>query len=1091
MTLSDYERKFNPCPDWIIDSLSQAWPMVDGTLDGEELTAWADVGVEICHGSSENWEVIHQYLKSSVYMVHALPFVHLKQWAYWGSMFAGASHDVAIAYFKASPYVTKYMKPWDVTEWAQLGKKLYDKSNGYSQLSSLYFDNSKDLLRFLSFSEFQHLILIAESMADKSIEQAAEFMDLSGKVLPGLREDTRSCLSLVSALIKNQLDQVPECIRIIEKVLSRVERSERSKFLALAGRVAEMKTADIAMFLKDGSESLGQIDSHSHTYILNMAEHLSSIESGIVLDYMRNAPHLLKRISINQLQTWCHAGSIILQENREAGEAFFKCESRGSNDLLDKLSVCVELAGVKEVMRLYCRALSALDIDVTQHTEDSAIGKGWVGLERMITDGATVNLPAVSEHFDTKDDNFDWYKVVATHQVAHLEFRSHGFSLDTPATQFSDMKNQRIVSVNAEAISTHQMNIADNLTGHSESDRRIGPTDIQQFFASFSDVTLARDIFTAVEDYRLDHRVKIEYPGIKVAYNKVQDRSLLERPPIDELPGREALVELLIRFSLQQGHEMEVPPKYYQWANQLWPFVQPLMNLESVVEDSAEATIRLYDIILQVPNEDLSDPDAESNDFAGNESGDDEQQEDGSSSFDDELTGSEEEGDSQEKPYQSPQQVSYRGDFKPELMQVISSLRESQKERGNKPVSREEVEQLLNEVQEDKYDSEAKEVDQDGQLAAQRIKDLASKESPWGSIKPNQFFADGGFEEEEQGGPLAISEPGSFLYDEWDYRMADYRPRWCLLREKDVAEGDSTYYMATLDSYRALAMQIRRQFELMVPQGLLKAKRQQDGDELELDAVLEAVIDRRSGVTPSEKVYVRRNKVQRDVAVVFLLDMSASTAEAIDESRRMADEWDAPDDPMEYMFWLRSRRGEGVRRSYKRIVDLEKEGLVLLINALEAIGDTYGIYGVSGYGRENVDFFVIKDIEEAFSEKIKRRIDKISPLQATRMGPAIRHAVTKLDDLEARTKFLILISDGRPQDRGYSREGVEKEYAIHDTRVALNEARKKGITPFCLTVDKEGHDYLRAMCQDMGYEVLADIHSLPRRLPALYRRLTI
>ena len=80
---------------------------------------------------------------------------------------------------------------------------------------------------------------------------------------------------------------------------------------------------------------------------------------------------------------------------------------------------------------------------------------------------------------------------------------------------------------------------------------------------------------------------------------------------------------------------MEVPPKYYQWANQLWPFVQPLMNLESVVEDSAEATIRLYDIILQVPNEDLSDPDAESNDFAGNESGDDEQQEDGSSSFDD------------------------------------------------------------------------------------------------------------------------------------------------------------------------------------------------------------------------------------------------------------------------------------------------------------------------------------------------------------------------------------------------------------------------------------------------------------------------
>ena len=234
-----------------------------------------------------------------------------------------------------------------------------------------------------------------------------------------------------------------------------------------------------------------------------------------------------------------------------------------------------------------------------------------------------------------------------------------------------------------------------------------------------------------------------------------------------------------------------------------------------------------------------------------------------------------------------------------------------------------------------------------------------------------------------------------------------------------------------------------------------------------------------------------RNKVQRDVAVAFLIDMSASTAEAIDETRRLADEWDAPDDPLEYMFWLRSRRGEGVRRSYKRIVDLEKESLVLLIHAIETIGDAYGIYGFSGYGRENVDFYVIKDLNEMLSDKVKRRLDKVAPLQATRMGPAIRHAISKLEKQDARTKFFFLVSDGRPQDRGYSREGVEKEYAIHDTKVALMEARRKGITPFCLTVDKDGHDYLREMCQDMNYEVLADIHNLPQRLPQLYRNLTV
>ena len=112
-----------------------------------------------------------------------------------------------------------------------------------------------------------------------------------------------------------------------------------------------------------------------------------------------------------------------------------------------------------------------------------------------------------------------------------------------------------------------------------------------------------------------------------------------------------------------------------------------------------------------------------------------------------------------------------------------------------------------------------------------------------------------------------------------------------------MSEGDSSYYNTTLEGYAALASQIRRQFELMIPQGLQKIKRQQDGDELELDAMIEAVNDRRSWTTPSEKVYIRRNKTQLDVEVVFLLDMIASPADAIYESRRLSDQCDAPADP--------------------------------------------------------------------------------------------------------------------------------------------------------------------------------------------------
>ena len=149
-----------------------------------------------------------------------------------------------------------------------------------------------------------------------------------------------------------------------------------------------------------------------------------------------------------------------------------------------------------------------------------------------------------------------------------------------------------------------------------------------------------------------------------------------------------------------------------------------------------------------------------------------------------------------------------------------------------------------------------------------------------------------------------------------------------------------------------------------------KQRKLEDGDEIDIDDVIEAIVDIRTGSSPSDKLYWRRNKVQRDVAVVFLLDTSASTAEAVDDSRK-GEDWDAPDDPVEYMTWLRTRRGDGMRRSYKRIIDLEKEACVLLINALEAVGDRYGIYAFSGYGRENVEFYTIKDIEENFSDSIK------------------------------------------------------------------------------------------------------------------------
>jgi nitric oxide reductase NorD protein len=351
---------------------------------------------------------------------------------------------------------------------------------------------------------------------------------------------------------------------------------------------------------------------------------------------------------------------------------------------------------------------------------------------------------------------------------------------------------------------------------------------------------------------------------------------------------------------------------------------------------------------------------------------------------------------------------------------------------------------------------------------------------------------------EVEGDGLQASEPMSYTYDEWDFRAGDYRPNWCLLFEKDVEEGSEEYYEETLKKHAKLADQVRRQFEMLKPELFKKIKNLTDGEEYDIDRIIEAAVERKAKVTPSEKVYWRRNKEERSVAMAFLIDMSASTEEDMDKERARQEEEASwvdfnEDDPRSFydMMSQREERRQERRKQRHRIIDVEKESAVLLIQALETVGDTYGVYGFSGYGRDNVEFFTIKDLDEEFGVTVKRRIEKIEPVRGTRMGPAIRHVIAKLDEYDARIKVLILLSDGRPQDHNYGRDRTEKDYAIHDTKMALIEAKRKNIIPFCLTVDQEGHDYLKAMCEDMGYEVVTDIQNLPGRLPTLYRMLTV
>jgi hypothetical protein len=309
-------------------------------------------------------------------------------------------------------------------------------------------------------------------------------------------------------------------------------------------------------------------------------------------------------------------------------------------------------------------------------------------------------------------------------------------------------------------------------------------------------------------------------------------------------------------------------------------------------------------------------------------------------------------------------------------------------------------------------------------------------------------------------------EPGdrAYYYDEWDREIADFRIEWCRVIEKAARRGGRQFVEYVRSYYGPLISSVRSQFQRLRPEALKKIRNEIDGEDFDLQAVIDYALDRRTSGRVSERLYIRRLHKQRDVAVSFLLDMSSSTARTVGRTG-----------------------GRGLPpHSAKRIIDIEKEGLVLMSEALEAVGDLYSIQGFTSEGRHQVKFYIVKDFDDEHGPAVEARIGGITYQNNTRLGAAIRHATARLMAQETQTKLLIVLSDGRPYDHDYG----DSRYAREDTKVALRQARISGIVPFCITIDRESEIQLRDMYGEVGYIIIDDILSLPERLPAIYRRLT-
>jgi nitric oxide reductase NorD protein len=286
---------------------------------------------------------------------------------------------------------------------------------------------------------------------------------------------------------------------------------------------------------------------------------------------------------------------------------------------------------------------------------------------------------------------------------------------------------------------------------------------------------------------------------------------------------------------------------------------------------------------------------------------------------------------------------------------------------------------------------------------------------------------------------------------EWDWKRHELRPDFCRLQTMEARHVEP---MPLPEHLRRPARKLRSQFAALAPTRRW-LKGQPDGTELDVDACVRLHADRLAGQHFSGAgAYLSQNQRERDLACLVLADLSLSTDAWVSDSHR--------------------------------VIDVIRDSLMLFGEALGATGDRFAFHGFSSLKRNNVRFHNIKEFAAPFDGEARGRIAALKPGYYTRMGAGIRYATTLLEKQPSALRLLLILSDGKPHDMDH----YEGRFGIEDTRMALIDARRAGLKPFCVTIDREGASYLPHMFGPGGFTVLRKPEELPIRLPMLYAQLT-
>ena len=302
-------------------------------------------------------------------------------------------------------------------------------------------------------------------------------------------------------------------------------------------------------------------------------------------------------------------------------------------------------------------------------------------------------------------------------------------------------------------------------------------------------------------------------------------------------------------------------------------------------------------------------------------------------------------------------------------------------------------------------------------------------------------------------GKEPVSDP--FHYQEWDYQIQLHRPDWVTVYERRQPKGFVEDIDNILTEYRPIAHRIKQIIDLLTPEGVQRQRGLEDGDEIDINAAVDAMISIRMGEQPSPRITMRNVLKSRDLSVVVLMDLSESTNEAM-------------------------------QGSDKTVLQLTREAATLVSTAINGIGDPFALHGFASDGRHDVQYYRFKDFNQHFDDEAKSRLAGMKGGLSTRMGAALRHAGHHLMKQPERRKLILLVTDGEPADI----DERDPQHLRYDTKKAVEELYSTGVLTYCLTLDPNADDYVKRIFGTNNYTIIDNVDRLPEKLPTLFASLT-